>query len=203
MSNITKKALRKHVLTRLANLTPESVSRQSSLVFRSLRESPEFQQANSIGLYMNMPTMEIHTQDIIKLCFDLNKKVFLPKCVDTKMEGRRLRHLRFLSLPTMESVLSLKPSGKYNLREPQEGEDAMESGQLDLLIVPGVAFSLTGQRLGHGAGYYDEFLQAFNSKFGRTPYLLGLSLQEQIVDHIPMESHDWHLNKIVSASDNK
>lgn len=200
MTNIGKTALRKQVSSVLANLNSASVTLQSNVILKKLQTIPEFQQAKSVGLFMNMPTMEVNTHDIIEFCFRQNKRVFLPKCEKTVRQGRRLRHLSFMSLPSMESVLSLSPSGKYGLREPQEGEEVMESGLLDLLIVPGVAFTRTGQRLGHGAGYYDEFLNAFTSKFGRTPYLIGLSLQEQLVDEIPMESHDWNLDEVVFAT---
>lgn len=197
---MTKSVLRKHVVDALSKLSSSSISLQSKQVLKILQAIPEFQQAKSVGLYMNMPTMEVYTQDIIQLCFDQNKRVFLPKCENSVRQGRRLRHLSFMLLTSMERVLSLQPSGKYNLREPQEGEDVMDSGMLDLLIVPGVAFSRTGKRLGHGAGYYDEFLSAFSSKFERTPYLIGLSLQEQIVNDIPMESHDWTLDQVVFAA---
>lgn len=198
---LIKKTLRIRILSELLKLSSEAIQNQSRIILKKLLATPEFQHAKSVGLYMNMPTMEVYTQDIIKLCFEQEKLVYLPKCENKFTNGRRLEHLTFLSVASMEKVLSLKPCGKYKLREPSSGEDIMMSGLLDLLIVPGVAFSLSGQRLGHGAGYYDEFLHLYFSKFGKSPYLIGLSLLEQIVDQIPTESHDWNLDKVLLANE--
>ena len=71
---------------------------------------------------------------------------------------------------------------------------------LDLIIVPGVAFDKNKNRMGHGAGFYDEFITTFHNKFKRKPYLLGVALQEQIVDYIPTEPHDWKLDSIITST---
>lgn len=196
-TKLAKDVLRKRIKSDLAKLKPEYIESQSKIVCKMLSSLPEFQQAKSIGLYMNMPAMEINTHDIIKQCFEHQKKVYLPKCENKQRDGRRLRHLAFLSVPDMSYVDSMLPSGKYNLREPATGEDIMEGDPLDLLIVPGVAFSLSGTRLGHGAGYYDEFLHAYKAHFGRVPFLIGVGLKEQVSCSIPTESHDWTLNQVL------
>lgn len=195
--SVSKSVLRKCVLSELLKVKGESVLSQSKIIAEKLQDIPQFKNAGSVGIYMNMPTMEVNTQDIIEQCFEQGKKVYLPRCDDHFEKGRRQKHLTFLSVPSLETVLSLKPSGKYKLREPSTGEDVMKIGSLDLLIVPGVAFTLSGKRLGHGAGYYDEFLKSFHSRFGKVPHLVGLSLVEQIVDLIPTEDHDWNLDQIL------
>ena len=103
-------------------------------------------------------------------------------------------------MPSLEAIHQLKPQGKYQLLEPLTGNDAMETGILDLIIVPGVAFDKNKNRMGHGAGFYDEFITTFHNKFKRKPYLLGVALQEQIVDYIPTEPHDWKLDSIITST---
>lgn len=77
-------------------------------------------------------------------------------------------------------------------------------GQLDVIIMPGVAFTMNGDRLGHGMGYYDKYLHEY---FNRYPndnkhhtHLIGMAFREQIVDDLPTEaSHDWKLDIVLSA----
>lgn len=89
------------------------------------------------------------------------------------------------------------------------------SGGLDLILLPGVAFTRNGGRLGHGMGYYDKYLE---EHFKRNPHrrsdeqlnldqkisqkktiLLGLALNEQIVDEVPLEPNDFPLDAVVTA----
>lgn len=107
-----------------------------------------------------------------------------------------------LRIATYDDVLQLQPQGKYQLLEPTVGEDALELGDLDLILLPGVAFSTTLQRLGHGAGFYDEFLSTYKQKWSKLPALIGLALQEQIVpeNSLPVEDHDYGLDQIITSS---
>lgn len=88
-------------------------------------------------------------------------------------------------------------------------------GGLDLILLPGVAFSLDGGRMGHGMGYYDKFLAEFFDKHpqrkgddtenisskmsnGKT-VLFGLAFKEQIFDKIPITDKDVKLDQIITA----
>lgn len=194
---LAKKCLRTFIQGKLNNVKEESVKAQSRYIFDTIMKNPKFQEARSIGLYMSMPQVEVDTMPLIEHCFENDKKVYLPKCVNQVEESRRSRHMKLLSVSTMDEVRALQPKGKYNLREPDSGEDVMDQDGLDFLVVPGLAFSRAGKRLGHGAGYYDEFLNAYEARFGQLPYLVGLSLQEQLEESIPTESHDKTLDKVI------
>ena len=64
---------------------------------------------------------------------------------------------------------------------------------IDLVIVPGVAFTADGRRLGHGKGYYDRFL------VGTTAHTVGACFAEQLVDELPVEPHDVRLDRVLSC----
>jgi len=77
---------------------------------------------------------------------------------------------------------------------------------VDLFIVPGLAFTKNGCRLGHGMGYYDRYLarhqQMFSvNKDGETPTTIALCFAEQIVDDIPTTGHDFPIDFVLSNID--
>jgi 5-formyltetrahydrofolate cyclo-ligase len=80
-------------------------------------------------------------------------------------------------------------SGQFGILEPT-GE-AVDPTSIDLVIVPGVAFTLAGDRLGHGRAYYDRFLPSTKA------FTVGACFSEQIVDDMPVEAHDVRLDRVV------
>lgn len=195
--NSAKSSLRKLIQAKLKTLDKNDILLQSESILKTLIKDSRVESARTVGLYMSMPQVEVNTTKLIEYCFNSNKEVYLPKCFDKANQSRRSRHMNLLRVLDMDAVQNLKPTGKFNLREPEEGESIMDKGGLDVLILPGLAFTKSGERLGHGAGYYDEFLEAYETKFGELPFLVGISLQEQIVDNIPMEDHDRVLDIVV------
>ena len=71
-----------------------------------------------------------------------------------------------------------------------------------MIVLPGVAFTLQGDRLGHGMGYYDKYLKEYFERFPNNSehqtILVGLGYREQIVDTLPVDEHDWKLNFIIT-----
>ncbi|ABN66596.2 5,10-methenyltetrahydrofolate synthetase [Scheffersomyces stipitis CBS 6054] len=192
-----KTQLRRQIKESLRAISQESLQTQSNDIHKKLLGHPVFQKATKIALYMNMPDSEVKTDAIIHSCYQMGKQVYLPRCKTEVVEGRKNCHLVMLRVPSYEDVKALKPQGKYQLLEPIEGVDAMDEGDLDVVIVPGVVFSTTKQRMGHGAGFYDEFIKFYNSKHNRRPYLIGLGLHQQFVNSLPTEEHDWDLDSLV------
>ena len=70
----------------------------------------------------------------------------------------------------------------------------MPLNRLDFVLVPGIAFDLQGRRLGRGKGYYDRLLAEVRGK------TCGVAFDEQIVDEIPVEPHDIHVNCILTPT---
>lgn len=78
------------------------------------------------------------------------------------------------------------------------------SGPLDLILVPGVAFTLTGGRCGHGMGYYDKYFHSYFDKYAKSrTNLIGLAFREQIVDEnrLPIDVHDYPMDVVITSDD--
>ena len=80
--------------------------------------------------------------------------------------------------------------GRFGIREPAPGP---QLEKLDLIVVPGLAFTVTGNRLGRGAGYYDRFLATVPT----TTLKVGVCFEFQLVPQIPSESHDVMMDFVV------
>lgn len=199
LSNLTivsaKKELRKLIRERLRAVLQDSIKNQSNNVVSSVLRTTQFEKSKSVALYMSMQT-EVQTLDLIRSCFDMNKEVYLPRCNTIFLEGRKRNFLSMLKIKSYEDILRL-PQGNYNLLEPLDGEDVMDKGHLDLVILPGLAFTKEKSRLGQGAGFYDTFLNMYYQRFGQCPYLMGIGLREQLVEFVPTDVHDWLLDCVV------
>jgi 5-formyltetrahydrofolate cyclo-ligase len=88
------------------------------------------------------------------------------------------------------SALSELVPGRFGIREPVAGPAL---AQLDLIVVPGLAFTIEGSRLGRGAGFYDRFL----STIPATTVKIGVCFEFQRVSQVPQESHDVKMDAIV------
>lgn len=204
-----KREIRRQVQSKLREVSKQRVSVQSQAVcdhLRSLFESEDFPATHrSVACYLSIPG-EIQTDEIVALLFGLNRKVFVPRCTDVGKSGQLIpgqnestshRHLTFHRLMHFQESLTL-PKGQFGIREPPLSVPATLPPLLDVILVPGVAFDLNGGRIGHGAGYYDDFAQRYRHYNGQEALWLGLALEEQIIDSVPMDEHDRRLDGLVT-----
>lgn len=198
-----KKALRKEIAAKLASLSPEQIELQSTRTATALRSLQAYQQSQCIAFYMHMDNSEMRTDKMISNAFEDGKRVFLPNIAPYHPDEQhpwyptQKTHLRMLEMPSLESVHQLVPRGKYKLKEPISGFNCLEKDGLDLIILPGVGFSADKKRIGHGAGFYDSFINEHMYTLHRTPRLIGVGLEEQLVDDIPTDEHDKRLDAVV------
>jgi 5-formyltetrahydrofolate cyclo-ligase len=99
--------------------------------------------------------------------------------------GTLALHVCELSTPLHE--------GPFGLRQPPSHTPTAEPGSIDLVIVPGVAFDASGNRLGFGGGYYDRLLAGMPRTMR-----IALAFEGQILDAIPSEAHDERVDIIVT-----
>ena len=143
---------------------------------RLLAELPEFQQAERIFCYASYGT-ELPTAPIAAL----GKPMAYPKVLDRE---------RMVFYQTND----LCP-GFRGIPEPQGGEVVIPTAR-DLMLLPGLAFSCRGDRLGYGGGYYDRYLAALPQK----PLLCGLGYALQVVEELPREPHDMRLDLLITPN---
>lgn len=88
-------------------------------------------------------------------------------------------------------------TGRYDIRVPKPGCAMLEPAQLDVILLPGLAFDRAGNRLGRGAGFYDRFISALHDA-GHRPTLIGVCYHAQIVDSVPTEPHDHRVDRVIT-----
>ena len=100
-----------------------------------------------------------------------------------------------LRLYAVESVFDLQPA-RWGIREPQASPDALVlPPEVDLILVPGVAFTPAGQRCGRGGGFYDRLLASLPARACK----VGVCFAEQVTEEVPREPHDVAVNVVISA----
>ena len=177
--NPEKEALRHLLLERRDNTSFDLMKIASQKIQKKLRKIYAFKNAQKVGVYYPIGS-EILTQDIVQELLSQGKEVFLPKTRKDDMEFRRI--LDFSSLE----------SGNFGIMEPKDSCDA--DNKLDVVLVPTVAITPTGVRLGYGHGYYDKFLA--DNKI----VTISLALEKQVVKKIPRSDHDITIDWIVTEN---
>jgi 5-formyltetrahydrofolate cyclo-ligase len=83
----------------------------------------------------------------------------------------------------------------FGILEPRKEAEPADIRKIDLILVPGVAFDRLGNRLGHGKGFYDRFLESCNNA-----YTIGIAYDFQVFNNIPCELHDKKMDAITTES---
>jgi 5-formyltetrahydrofolate cyclo-ligase len=161
----------------------DELSRRICARFASLEE---YAAAQTVMLYVHTRS-EVRTQTFLSEAIGAGKRVVVPYCVAGQLELFHLEDLGELALGTF-GILEPKES----LRDQPSKRPAID--ELDLVMVPGVAFDRDGGRLGHGKGYYDKLLHAARPD---TP-LVGVAFECQLFPRIPMLPHDVFMNRVVT-----
>lgn len=177
-----KKKLRSVIREKLKEISKPLYEHYSYTIAQELYKDPLWQSASIIGITISIPP-EVDTYQIIRTAWAEGKRVVVPKCLakEKQMDFRELQ--RFDQL---ESVY-------FGLLEPIESETALvEKENIDLLIVPGLAFTQEGYRTGVGGGYYDRYLQHYQG------HTVSLAFHEQLVSSVPIEAHDIPVGKIIT-----
>ncbi|XP_072889065.1 5-formyltetrahydrofolate cyclo-ligase isoform X2 [Hemitrygon akajei] len=187
-----KKALRLEMKRRVAALSDTEKHRQSVAVSRRLLAHPKYQNCQRIAVFLSMSD-EIQTEDIIKDVFQSSKECFIPRY---KTGSNRMDMVK---LSSVEEICNL-PVTSWNIQQPAEDdllEDALNTGGLDLILMPGLGFDKHGNRLGRGKGYYDTYLERCLAQPKGRPYTIALAFKEQICDLVPVTENDKPIDEVL------
>lgn len=179
MKNESKKKLRERILTFLREQPVTVRSQKSSQISCKLLKSKEFVESQIILFYASFDG-EVETFEMMKQAKKLGKVVVLP------VVDRSQKKIIPSVVQSLEDSLGLNI---YGIKEPDlKNTNMVNVDDIDLVLVPGVAFDKQNRRVGRGGGYYDRFLTALPQK---TPKI-GLAFDFQILDSLNgvVEDHD-------------
>jgi len=163
----------------------DEIKKKSSIIHKKIYSLMEFQKASTIMLYAAFNN-EVETRPIFEKCREVGKRTVFPKCLKYKKE------MKLFEINDYDRDLE---KSAFGILEPKNNNlESANPLDLDLIIVPGLAFDLECYRLGYGAGYYDRFLNPLKNKVFTT----GVAFDMQIVKKLPRESHDVPLDCIVT-----
>lgn len=149
---------------------------RSVQLWAALAELPQYHSASRVMAFASMDA-EPDTDGLHARLARDGKTLLLPRIVGDHLE-------------VADAAVGLR-RGVWGIREPI-GPTA-DPTSIDLVVVPGVAFTATGGRLGHGKAYYDRFLPTTHA------YTVGVCFAEQLVDELPLEPHDVMLHRVLTA----
>ncbi len=180
-----KKELRKKVQELRDALPPEKRRELSRRIAENLWSVPEFAEAKTVLFFISFRS-EVDTLPMIRRALQEGKRACVP-C--TNADDKSMVASQLLDL---ENDLRL---GNYDILEPKhECLRPVPPEEIDVVLMPGVAFDLTGGRLGYGGGYYDRFLERCSPRCR----LIAVAFELQIVERVPCADHDRHVHMIVT-----
>lgn len=178
-----KKELRQKLRNLLKAISEESLHARSLEACIRLSETREYQRAEIIMVFLSLP-QEIDTTPIVLRAWRDLKRVLAPQ---VSWEQRRMLPIEIHSL---SDDVKETPLG---LREPARGVP-FPLAHIDLVIVPGLGFDESGNRIGRGRGFYDRFLAHPDFR----GLACGLALEDQVMPNVPITEYDMQVDMLVT-----
>lgn len=197
-----KIAARKRLKADLKQTPTEALAVQSTSICGRVMSLPVYQKAQTVVAYLSCQKLrEVDTEAIIYDLLKTGKRVYVPVVKDNES------NMHMLHLDSLDAVQEVPPFG---IREPcsqyssgSERAELLTDGHMpDIVLVPGLGFDRSGKRLGRGGGYYDKFLEGLATKAVadkvQKPIHIGLSFEQQLIDHVPTHDHDHEIDIVVT-----
>lgn len=175
-----KRSIRERLLARRRHCSVEVCLHHSLLIQERFLAGTGYRQAATLGLYSPLQN-EVHTEMVARRCLADGKRLCYPR-----VNGEELEFV------VIEALGELSP-GAYGILEPGCGPP-LPCVEIDLLVIPGVAFDLLGHRLGFGRGYYDRGLSRCRPDVEK----VGFAYQFQVVEQLPADDHDIRMTRVVT-----
>jgi len=185
INKLNKYSLRKQLLNKRKLLSNRIILEKSNKIVDKLIKFDKYQQSEKIMLYIATKS-EVQTQRIIESAQKDNKNIYIPLIIQEQQDLIPSLVIDF------EKEIALGNLGIYQPKE--EFHRLFPPSILDLIIVPGVAFTQRGHRLGRGGGYYDRFLKKLSGQV----YSVALAFEMQIIKEMPLEESDMPVDCIIT-----
>lgn len=185
-----KAQIRKNILAQRCSLSPELLTNLSLCAQRHILTTPAWQDARQVVLY-NAVKGELDTSLLLDEAFSTGKTILFPRC-SPDQKG-------YMELAPCKSGNELRP-GPFQILEPDSDTCpaiSIEELNPQVMILPGVAFSYDGFRLGYGGGYYDRFIEKHNLK---SCFLIGFCANFQLLESLPKENWDQKMDAICTEN---
>ena len=174
-----KKLLRKQIRMKKQSLNPEEKRERSAKIIARIEQSEVFQSARIVMVYWSLDD-EVQTHDFISK-WHTKKIILLPVLQEEKIVIKQFKGIQFLE------------RGKhFGIQEPLGGE-YQNAKSIDLVIVPGVAFDKSGNRLGRGKAFYDHFLKDISA------FKIGICYNIQLISAVPVDENDICMDEVFFA----
>lgn len=162
---------------------PEVRTAHAYAIAEQMLHLPEVADATSVMLYGASPE-EVDPGVLEAALRDLGKRIAYPR-----VAGGHELSIHWVDDPDVLVV------GAFGLMQPRDEVPLAPLEQIDVIVVPGVAFDEAGNRLGFGGGYYDTLLAGPDA-----PPTIGIAYDEQVVDHVPHEDRDRPVDVLVTPT---
>jgi len=180
-----KSEIRANISKVLDSLSEDDLSEKTKSIENRLFDFANFLESKVVLLYINRPN-EVNTSRIIKRTYKQNKIVVLPSFDTDKFE------MTMYKVDNPDTDLTL---GWRGILEPDPSRcKHIPIDFIDIAIIPGLAFDEKGGRIGSGEGYYDRLIP----KLPITTRKVSLSLESQVIQQVPMENNDRHVDIIIT-----
>ncbi len=181
-----KHKIRKHIKSILKSYSELEKSTKSDIIKNRLFNEEAFKKAKVVMFYVSLKD-EVDTYPMIDEALKAGKRICVP--VILKEEKRLIAGEIHNRIKDLES----QHFGIYQPRQDRVKEIPLDD--IDLVVVPGVAFDKKNIRLGRGHGYYDRFL----SGLPKTTKTIGLAFDFQVVENLPQDPHDIPVSRTITA----
>ena len=180
-----KKEIRKNMISKRDNILKEAKEIMDKNIILKLKESEYYKKSKNIFIYLGFGS-EIDTMSYIQEFINEGKHIFIPR---TDIKTKKMEAVEITSLEGLKE-------NKYGILEPDDSKEEFCKNNLDLIILPGVAFDLVGKRIGYGGGYYDRYLENIDKKIIK----VALIYDFQLLENVPAEEHDIKADYIITET---
>ncbi|SKA73609.1 5-formyltetrahydrofolate cyclo-ligase [Clostridium sp. USBA 49] len=186
MINEIKKSIREEMIKHRDSLSIDIKEKWDENIFNNFINSKFYKYSNTIFSFVSFKS-EVDTHKIIKYALNDGKTIYVPKVKSKQKE---------MEIFKIEGFNDLK-KGYFGILEPVEGCKTACRDNIDLILMPGLAFDKYGGRIGYGAGFYDRFLSSIKKDINK----IALAYKFQVIDKVPEDKNDIRIDGIITEED--